>query len=156
MIPLVVTCKERLFHENEIVQYLQTTCLELNKAKGTAHSSAQNLKNNYPKTGSSYFTDRSISNYFNRLNWTKFELNLNWTFALFFTKLSKLLLYFSLLKQAKSTAEKMKFFIKDFFSKCGQRSSFVRIWSHILKKSLMESFIFFAVKVTFLLPPSKK
>ena len=40
------------------------------------------------------------------------------------------------------TAQKMKFSIKDFFSKCEQIRSFMRIWSHLLKKSLMENFIF--------------
>ena len=39
----------------------------------------------------------------------------------------------------------MKFSIKDFFSKCDQIRSFLRIWSHLLKKSLMEDFIFCAV-----------
>ena len=43
------------------------------------------------------------------------------------------------------TAHKMKFSIKDFFSKCDQIRSFLRIWSHLLKKSLMENFIFCAV-----------
>ena len=33
------------------------------------------------------------------------------------------------------TAQKMKFSIKDFFSKCNQIRSFLRIWSHLLKKS---------------------
>ena len=37
----------------------------------------------------------------------------------------------------------MKFSIKDFFSKCDQISSFLRIWSHLLKKYLMENLIFF-------------
>ena len=36
-----------------------------------------------------------------------------------------------------------KFFIKDFFGKCDQIPRKLRIWSHLLKKSLMESFIFF-------------
>ena len=36
----------------------------------------------------------------------------------------------------------MKFSIKDFFSKCDQIRSFLRIWSHLLKKSFMENFIF--------------
>ena len=36
----------------------------------------------------------------------------------------------------------MKFSIKDFFSKCDQIRSFLRIWSHLLKKSLMENFFF--------------
>ena len=39
----------------------------------------------------------------------------------------------------------MKFSIRDFFSKCDQIRSFMRIWSHLLKKSLMENFIFCAV-----------
>ena len=43
------------------------------------------------------------------------------------------------------TAQKMKFSIKDFFSKCEQIRSFIRIWSHLLKKSLMENFIVCAV-----------
>ena len=45
------------------------------------------------------------------------------------------------------TAQKMKFPIKDFFSKCDQIRSFLRIWSHFLKKSLMENFIFCAVSI---------
>ena len=52
-------------------------------------------------------------------------------------------------------AQKMKFFIKDFFSKCDQTAvskcdqicSFLRIWSHFLTKSLMKNFIFYAVFV---------
>ena len=44
-----------------------------------------------------------------------------------------------------NTALKMKFFIKDFFSKCDQIQSFFWIWSHLLKKSLMENFIFYVV-----------
>ena len=43
------------------------------------------------------------------------------------------------------TAQKMKFSIKDFFSKFDQVRHFQRIWSHLLKKSLMENFIFCAV-----------
>ena len=33
------------------------------------------------------------------------------------------------------TAQKMKFSIEDFFSKCNQIRSKLRIWSHLLKKS---------------------
>ena len=44
----------------------------------------------------------------------------------------------------------MKLSIKGFFSKCDQILSFLQIWSHLLKKSLMENFIFCAV-----LPPLK-
>ena len=39
----------------------------------------------------------------------------------------------------------MKFSIKDFLSKCDQIRSFLQIWSLLLKKSLMENFIFCAV-----------
>ena len=35
----------------------------------------------------------------------------------------------------------MKFSIKDFFSKCDQIRTKLRIWSHLLKKSLVENFI---------------
>ena len=45
----------------------------------------------------------------------------------------------------KYVAQKMKFFIKDFFSKCDKIRSFLRIWSHLLKKSLIENFIFCAM-----------
>ena len=43
------------------------------------------------------------------------------------------------------TAQKMKFSSKDFFSKCDQIRSFLRIGSHLLKQSLMENFIFSTV-----------
>ena len=36
----------------------------------------------------------------------------------------------------------MKFSIKDFFSKCDQICSFLRVWSHLLKESLLENFNF--------------
>ena len=48
-----------------------------------------------------------------------------------------------------ATAKKMKFSIKDFFSKCDQIRSFLRIWSHLLKKLLVENFIFCAACVFF-------
>ena len=44
-----------------------------------------------------------------------------------------------------NTALKMKFSIKDFFSKCDQIRSILRIWSHLLNKFLMENFIFHGV-----------
>ena len=43
------------------------------------------------------------------------------------------------------TAQKMKFSMKDFFSKFDQIRRKLRIWSHLLKKSLMENIIFCAV-----------
>ena len=39
----------------------------------------------------------------------------------------------------------MKFSIKDFFCKCDQIRRFLRIWSHLLKKSVMENFIYCVV-----------
>ena len=40
------------------------------------------------------------------------------------------------------TAQKIKFSIKDFFSKNDQIRRKLWIWSHLLEKSLMENFIF--------------
>ena len=45
------------------------------------------------------------------------------------------------------TAQKMKFSIKDFFSKYDQIRSFLQIGWHLLKKSLMENITFCAVPV---------
>ena len=39
----------------------------------------------------------------------------------------------------------MKFSIEDFFGKCGHIPNLFWIWSHLLKKSLMENFIFCVV-----------
>ena len=39
----------------------------------------------------------------------------------------------------------MKLSMKEFFSKCDQIRRKQRIWSHLLKKFLMENFIFCAV-----------
>ena len=44
-----------------------------------------------------------------------------------------------------TNAQKMNFSIKDFFSKCDQIRSFLRIWSDLLKKSLIEKLNFCAV-----------
>ena len=40
------------------------------------------------------------------------------------------------------TTQKMKFSIKDFFCKCDQIRRKLLIWSHLLKKCLMENFNF--------------
>ena len=45
------------------------------------------------------------------------------------------------------TAQKMKFSIKEFFSKCDQICRKLWIWSRLLKKSLMENFIFCVVRI---------
>ena len=41
----------------------------------------------------------------------------------------------------------MKFSIKDFSSKCDQIRRKLQFWSDLLEKSLMENFIFCAVKL---------
>ena len=43
------------------------------------------------------------------------------------------------------TAQKMKFSIMDFLSKCDQIPRKLQIWQHWLKKSLMRNFIFCAI-----------
>ena len=43
----------------------------------------------------------------------------------------------------------MKFPIKDFFSKCDQIRRSLWIWSRLLKKSLMENFIFCVMELQF-------
>ena len=50
------------------------------------------------------------------------------------------------------TAQKMKFSIKDFVSKCDKIRRKLRIWLRLLKKSLMENFIFCAVRASFFNP----
>ena len=60
-------------------------------------------------------------------------------------KLHKMLPNFA--KSCGSIAQKMKFFTKNFFSKCEQIRRKVRIWSHSLKKFLTENFIFCAVEL---------
>ena len=44
------------------------------------------------------------------------------------------------------TAQKVKFSIKDFYSKCDQIRRKLWIWSHLLKKSLLKNFIFCTVR----------
>ena len=59
------------------------------------------------------------------------------------------MIYAKILKYCKilGTAQKMMFSIKDFFSTCAQIRRFLRIWSHLLKKSLIENFVFCAVEI---------
>ena len=51
------------------------------------------------------------------------------------------------LKYLNPTAQESKFSIKDFFSKCDQCHRKLRIWAHLLKKSLMENFMFCTVPI---------
>ena len=51
-----------------------------------------------------------------------------------------------------NTAQKMKVSIKDFPSKCDQIRRKLQVCSHLLKKSLMENFIFYAIQTLNELP----
>ena len=50
-------------------------------------------------------------------------------------------------KPQRSLHKRSSFSIKNFSSKCDQIRSFLRIGSHLLEKSLMENFIFYAMGV---------
>ena len=54
------------------------------------------------------------------------------------------LIYKNLCSNKETLHQKIKFSIKYFFSKCAQIRRKLRICSHLLKKSLMENFIFCA------------
>ena len=54
----------------------------------------------------------------------------------------------------RSLHKKMKFYIKDFFSKYEQIRRKLLIWSHLLKKPLMENFVFCATSLYFEVPLS--
>ena len=58
-------------------------------------------------------------------------------------------IFIKILNYLHNDAQKMKFSIKDYFRKCDDIPSFLRIWSHLLKKSLMKNFIFCEVQVIF-------
>ena len=49
----------------------------------------------------------------------------------------------------------MNFSMKDFFSKCDQIRRKLRIWSHLLKKSIIENFIFCVVPTQNIAPDLK-
>ena len=53
----------------------------------------------------------------------------------------------TLIKTTFYTAQKIKFSMKDFFSKCDETRMKLRIWSDLLKKPLIENFIFCTVLV---------
>ena len=59
----------------------------------------------------------------------------------------KIIVYSYLIGNKGVNAQKMKFPIKDIFSKCDQIRWKLWIWSQLLKKSFMENFIFCAVHI---------
>ena len=62
--------------------------------------------------------------------------------SLYFSKEKELLIHV-----VGVTSQKLKFSIEDFFSKCDQIRRKLRIWSHLMKKFIMENFIFYAMYV---------
>ena len=92
------------------------------------------------------------------LNWEVLLIHLNYLPEVFATFLNHLNYLFQILEIWRFfifiiifIAKKMKFSIKDFCSKCDQIPSFLRIWSHFLKKSLVENFIFCVVFPVFVI-----
>ena len=76
------------------------------------------------------------------IQWFIFRSPLSsWTNYFFTEKMGSTALVFLTI-----TAQKMKFSIKDFFSKCDQIRKKLPIWSHLVNKSFMENYIFFVVK----------
>ena len=63
---------------------------------------------------------------------------------------------YTVLNLVKYTTQKMKFSIKDFFSKCDPIRSFLRMWSRLLKKSLMENLIFCVMRPKKILLPEMR
>ena len=74
----------------------------------------------------------------------------NHTFNVFeMLKQLRVQLFLLLMSNTTATIQKVKFSIKDFFSKCDQIRRKLRIWSHLLKKSLTENFFFCAVSIVY-------
>ena len=59
-----------------------------------------------------------------------------------FRRIDKNLFFILASLMRRSTSQKMKFAIKDFFSMSVEIRNFIHIWSHLPKKSLIENFIF--------------
>ena len=80
------------------------------------------------------FSDASIANFE--------QVFVSWCFTISVTVIKKLNCKKHSLICNNVTAQKIKFSIKDFFSKCDQIGRLLRLWSCLLKKFLTENFIF--------------
>ena len=58
------------------------------------------------------------------------------------------LIFAEALDLLKIIAQKIKFYVMDFFSKCDQMRRKLRIWSHLLNEFLMENFTFYCSDCT--------
>ena len=77
-----------------------------------------------------------------------------WWYTLSLTKISECIIFDKAMILSHGVlinfaGQKMKFSIKDIFGKCDQIHSYLWIWSHLLKKSLIKNFIFCAVFLLF-------
>ena len=72
----------------------------------------------------------------------KCEVTIPFSFSFFHYFVSLLLKYHFETSKKYYTAQKNEFLFKDFFIKCDQIRRILQIWSHLLKKSLIENFIF--------------
>ena len=108
----------------------------------------------FPECGNCLFLLREFGNYVFLLReivkWL-FRVQFKWVISIAWN----CELWFFLAWKREHTAPKTKFSIKDFFSKCDQIRRKLRVWLHLLKKSLMKNFIFCAVTFVLLLPVSK-
>ena len=93
-----------------------------------------------------------------QLHWIYHSLHtvaLNTSILNLFAEITKFLLTLKIAQHNTTIiAQKVKYVIKDFFSKCVQFRRKLRILSHLLNKSLMENFIFYLV-YTFILQKSR-
>ena len=68
---------------------------------------------------------------------------IRWVMKMMLISHSSFRFYFDLNELLKTiTTQRMKFFTSEFFNKCDQMRRKMRIWSHLLKKFVMENFIF--------------
>ena len=69
LVTSVVICKQRLLHENEIVQYLENfKYQDVNQGhfRKPLQAFINTMRNNYPKKAHTFFTGRSFFSYFLR------------------------------------------------------------------------------------------
>ena len=113
--------------------------------KGNIKKNLWRLNQNYDDTTGVQCT---INTYFaiRELQWKIFVLGISWENMHLVCTQNFLIFFFRFRSRiSMCTAQKMKFSIQDIFSKCDQICRKLRIWSHLLKKSLTENFIFLAV-----------
>ena len=146
-----------VFSYSKLVKSVRVLCNKVYKSGGNANCCLNCFLCWLESVSHIYFKSRSINFYKQKKQPVKYQ-NLK------ISSYSKMLLYGNLCglllespeiklfataiadmwKLRSVTAQKMEFSIKDFFNKCDQTQRKLRIWSHLLKKSSMDDFIFCA------------